>query len=164
MVESGGDFGAKQKLSFLRAALPLLPRHAFHGVRSVKVKGRAWLVSFMLATTALGGSVLNAWAEPASAVVEVEDTGEFARMVITFEDRTLLPPYEASISTSVLRISFPDGIDADIDDVPEQLSDYISIARADPDGAALRFALRQTLNIHSMELVRSCLLIFCRQL
>ncbi|GHB32372.1 hypothetical protein GCM10007094_21470 [Pseudovibrio japonicus] len=151
MVESGGDFGAKQKLSFLRATLPLLPRHAFHGVRSVKVKGKAWLVSFMLATTALGGSVLNAWADPAFAVVEAEDTGEFARMVITFEDRTLLPPFEASISTSVLRISFPDGIDADIDDVPEQLSDYISIARADPDGAALRFALRQTLDIHSME-------------
>jgi tetratricopeptide (TPR) repeat protein len=151
MGDFGGDLKDKQKRSFLRATLPFLPRRALHGARIVRVKGKAWLVSFMLATTALGGSVLSAWAEPASAVLEVEDTGNFARMVITFPDRSLLPPYEASISTSVLRISFPEGIAADVDDVPEALMDYVSIARADPDGAALRFALRQPVNINSME-------------
>ncbi|WP_208990336.1 hypothetical protein [Pseudovibrio brasiliensis] len=151
MRDFGGDNGDRQKRSFLRATLPYLPRRALHGARTVKVKGKAWLVSLMLATTALGSSVLSAWAEPAPAVVEVEDTGTFARMVITFPDRSLLPPYEASISTSVLRISFPEGIEADVDDVPEALMDYISIARTDPDGAALRFALRQPLNINSME-------------
>ncbi|KZL21344.1 hypothetical protein PsAD2_00635 [Pseudovibrio axinellae] len=146
-----GDFGEKQKRSFLRATLPYRLRYVLHWVGLVKVKGKAWLVSSMLATTALGGCDMNAWAEPASAIVEVEDAGSFARIVITFPERSLLPPYEASISTSVLRISFPEGIAANVDKVPDVLADYISIARTDPDGAAMRFALRQPLNISSME-------------
>ncbi|SDR37128.1 hypothetical protein [Pseudovibrio sp. Tun.PSC04-5.I4] len=140
-----GDIGEKQKRSFLRAILPCSLR------RARIVRGKAWLASIMLATTALSGSVLNGWAEPASAIVSAEDAGTYARMVITFPDRNLLPPYEASISTSVLRISFPDGVDAQVDGVPEALANYISVARSDPDGAALRFALRQPLNINSME-------------
>ncbi len=151
MGDFGGDLKDKQMGSFLCATLPGLPRYVLHGARIVRAKGKTWLVSFMLATTALGGSVLSAWGAPDSAFLEVEDTGEFARIVVTFPDRSLLPPYEAFISTSVLRLSFPEGIAANVDDVPEALTDYISIARADPDGAALRFALRQPLNIHSME-------------
>ncbi len=146
-----GDFGDRQKRTFLHATLPCLPRSSAQGLQGVKARGKVWLASLMLATTALVTTSWSVWAEPSPAIIEVEDKGSYARMVIVFPERTLLPPYEASISTSVLRISFPDGITTDVQEVADVLRDYITLARRDPDGAALRFALRQPLDISSME-------------
>ncbi|OKL45294.1 tetratricopeptide repeat protein [Pseudovibrio exalbescens] len=87
--------------------------------------------------------------EPATVTATQEDG--FARLVINFPERTLLPDYDALVTAGVLRIAFPDGIDTNIDEVPALLSDYISVARRDPDGAALRFALKQPVNVNSME-------------
>ncbi|WP_068085665.1 tetratricopeptide repeat protein [Polycladidibacter stylochi] len=85
------------------------------------------------------------------AKIRAQEEQGFARIVLSFTDRTLLPSYEASINSGVLKLAFPKGIDVNVDDVPGALKDYISIARRDPDGTALRFALKQSVTINSME-------------
>ncbi|MEP4033533.1 hypothetical protein [Roseibium polysiphoniae] len=75
----------------------------------------------------------------------------YGRMVLTFSDRTLLPHYDAVVTGGVLRISFEEPIDIDVDDVPLDLGDYITIARRDPDGSAIRFALKGQFKINTLE-------------
>ena len=75
----------------------------------------------------------------------------YGRMVLTFKDRTLLPIYDALITGGVLRISFEEPVDINVDDVPLDLGDYITIARRDPDGSAIRFALKNQFQINTLE-------------
>jgi tetratricopeptide (TPR) repeat protein len=83
--------------------------------------------------------------------LQVQPKEGYGRMVLTFKDRTLLPVYDAVITGGVLRISFEDPIDINVDDVPLDLSDYITIARRDPDGSAIRFALKGQFQINTLE-------------
>lgn len=75
----------------------------------------------------------------------------YGRIVLTFKDRTLLPIYDAVITGGVLRISFEEPIDIKVDDVPLDLGDYVTIARRDPDGSAIRFALKNQFQINTLE-------------
>lgn len=75
----------------------------------------------------------------------------YGRMVLTFKDRTLLPIYDALITGGVLRISFEEPVDIKVDDVPLDLGDYVTIARRDPDGSAIRFALKDQYQINTLE-------------
>ncbi|MDX5594159.1 hypothetical protein [Pseudovibrio sp. SPO723] len=93
----------------------------------------------------------DAFAQGETATITASAEEGFGRIVITFPDRTLLPDYDALVTAGVLRIAFPNGINAAVDEIPAELSDYISVARRDPDGAALRFALKQPVNVNSME-------------
>ncbi|MTI45246.1 hypothetical protein E1178_16690 [Roseibium hamelinense] len=87
--------------------------------------------------------------EPVS--VEAMPEQGYGRIILTFEDRTLLPNYDAVITGGVLRIAFEDPIDINVDDVPLDLGDYITIARRDPDGSAIRFALKNQFQINTLE-------------
>ncbi|WP_297585805.1 hypothetical protein [Roseibium sp.] len=75
----------------------------------------------------------------------------YGRIVLTFKDRTLLPIYDAVITGGVLRISFEEPIDINVDDVPLDLGEYVTIARRDPDGSAIRFALKNQFQINTLE-------------
>jgi tetratricopeptide (TPR) repeat protein len=75
----------------------------------------------------------------------------YGRIVLTFKDRTLLPIYDAVITGGVLRISFEEPIDINVDDVPLDLGKYVTIARRDPDGSAIRFALKNQFQINTLE-------------
>lgn len=75
----------------------------------------------------------------------------YGRMVLTFKDRTLLPIYDALITGGVLRISFEEPVDITVDDVPLDLGEYVTIARRDPDGSAIRFALKDQYQINTLE-------------
>jgi len=83
--------------------------------------------------------------------LEVSQGEGFGRIVLTFKDRTLLPIYDAVITGGVLRISFEEPIDINVDDVPLDLGDYVTIARRDPDGSAIRFALKNQFQINTLE-------------
>lgn len=85
----------------------------------------------------------------ADLVATMEDG--FARLVLTFRDQTLLPEYDAIASNGVLRIRFRDEVVTRVDDVPLKLPGYISIARRDPDGSAIRFALMNNFRVNTME-------------
>lgn len=83
--------------------------------------------------------------------LDVVPQNGYGRLVLTFKDRTLLPIYDAVITGGVLRISFETPIDVNVDDVPLDLGDYITIARRDPDGSAIRFALKDQFQINTLE-------------
>jgi len=83
--------------------------------------------------------------------LNVSEEKGYGRIVLTFKDRTLLPIYDAVITGGVLRISFEDPIDINVDDVPLDLGDYVTIARRDPDGSAIRFALKNQYQINTLE-------------
>ncbi|KZM47682.1 hypothetical protein OA90_24670 [Labrenzia sp. OB1] len=83
--------------------------------------------------------------------VDVSQKDGYGRIVLTFKDRTLLPIYDALITGGVLRISFEEPIDINVDDVPLDLKDYVAIARRDPDGSAIRFALKNQFKINTLE-------------
>ncbi|SON56210.1 putative lipoprotein [Hartmannibacter diazotrophicus] len=96
-------------------------------------------------------SVGAALAAPPKVDVEATQMDGFGRIVLTFNDMELLPAYSVSSSNGVLVIEFQDAVAGDVRDVPIHLSTYIPVARTDPDGHGMRFALMQGIKVHSME-------------
>jgi len=107
-----------------------------------------WLVLALVA----GAGTASAQGLPLEPVeLNVSEEEGYGRIVLTFKDRTLLPIYDAVITGGVLRISFEEPIDINVDDVPLDLGDYVTIARRDPDGSAIRFALKDQYQINTLE-------------
>lgn len=106
-----------------------------------------WLVLAALLSLA----VTRASAETFVADVEAMDMNGYGRLVLTFRDRTLLPSFDARVSSGVLRVSFEDQVEIKVSNVPVALSAYVSVARRDPDGTGIRLALRNDLRINTME-------------
>lgn len=123
--------------------------------------------AFANAVSALGGAVhlrallvlmllivssgMPVRAETLEAALKVSEEAGFARLVLTFKKRNLLPQYDAIVTNNVLKISFPSPIDVDVEYVPVNLPEYVSIARKDPDGSAIRLALTREYRINTME-------------
>lgn len=86
-------------------------------------------------------------------IVDLQAKAEegYGRMILTFKDKTLLPHYDATVTSGVLRIAFEEPIAISVDDIPLQLADYVAIARRDPDGSAIRFALKDKYRINTLE-------------
>ncbi|AXS41205.1 hypothetical protein D1F64_15715 [Breoghania sp. L-A4] len=105
----------------------------------------------MSVTLSLAASRVAAAAEVLPADVEARAEDGFGRIVLTFRDRSLLPSFDARISSGVLRIAFENEVDVKVSDIPLALSDYISVARRDPDGTGIRLALKHDLRINTME-------------
>lgn len=99
----------------------------------------------------VSGLVSDARAEPLQADLRASQQDGYGRLVLTFKDRTLLPEYDALASNGVLRIRFRDEVKANVDSVPIDMPNFISIARRDPDGSALRFALMGDFRVNTME-------------
>jgi hypothetical protein len=94
-------------------------------------------------------------AAPAAAGLAVDVAGSqergYGRIVITFKDRQLLPQYVARSTSGVLVLQFADAVDAKVDRLANDLPGYISVARRDPDGMALRIALQRQIRVNTME-------------
>ena len=118
------------------------------GFASVRLMGLI-LLSVLVMTLSTWTAVQAQSIEPVD--LEVAQSEGYGRIVLTFKDRTLLPIYDAVITGSVLRISFEEPIDVNVDDVPLDLDEYVSIARRDPDGSAIRFALKSQYQINTLE-------------
>ncbi|MBA5779296.1 hypothetical protein H2509_19370 [Stappia sp. F7233] len=118
-------------------------RSAFHSL-IVLLSAALTLVAYPLR-----GDVARAETLKAELVATPENG--YARLVITFPGRSLLPHYDALITNNVLKISFQDPISVKVDNVPLKLPTYVSIARQDPDGSAIRLALTQEYRINTME-------------
>jgi hypothetical protein len=71
----------------------------------------------------------------------------FARLSFRIENR---PDSAAIISNGVLIVQFAEPVDLNVDPVPGILRDYVSAAKRDPDGMALRFALSKKLTANSI--------------
>jgi len=118
-------------------------------VRQAKRFVASMLVGFCVLFTSLQTLATAQTLEPVD--LEVFPQEGYGRIVLTFKDRTLLPIYDAVITGGVLRISFEEPVDIKVDDVPLDLGDYVTIARRDPDGSAIRFALKNQFQINTLE-------------
>lgn len=130
----------------LRAAASAALCGCVRPARTVAGLARAGLVA--LATVA---AAVPLAAEPLDATLAATQEDGYGRLVLTFADRTLLPEYDALASNGVLRIRFQDEVRVDVDTVPIDMPNYISIARRDPDGSAIRFALMADFRVNTME-------------
>ncbi len=100
----------------------------------------AWLVAFAVPALAADRVQLHATAEAG-----------FGRLVLQFPDRLDLPGYRIGFDNNVLSVTFAEPVALPLPDVGAMLGDYLTIGRVDPDGRGVRFGLRTTVNIHSME-------------
>ncbi|MEO1116003.1 MAG: hypothetical protein AAFY05_26915, partial [Pseudomonadota bacterium] len=117
-----------------------------------KICSRVAVLSLAFLTLLLFSLPQAVEAQPLEPVdLQVIPEEGYGRMVLTFKDRTLLPIYDALITGGVLRISFEEPVDIKVDDVPLDLGDYVTIARRDPDGSAIRFALKDQYQINTLE-------------
>ncbi|WP_208999322.1 tetratricopeptide repeat protein [Roseibium sediminis] len=107
------------------------------------------VICLLFVVMVFGGVASAQTPEPVSFQAQPEEG--YGRMVLTFSDRTLLPTFDAVITGGVLRISFEEPVDIKVEDAPLNLPDYVSIARRDPDGSAIRFALKKQYRINTLE-------------
>jgi tetratricopeptide (TPR) repeat protein len=100
--------------------------------------------SLMLLLAALAAPSVAA---PLKTTVAATVNDGYARLVFTaseYIDAT------ASVTGSVLIISFKQPIDVAVERIAEQAPDYIGAARTDPDGKAVRVALAQNVTVNTM--------------
>jgi hypothetical protein len=86
-------------------------------------------------------------AAPLRGTVKVSTEGGYARLMFRFADED-----EAAIQVAngILIISFKKPVSVEVDRIASSAADYISAARLDPDGTAIRIALTRKLTANSM--------------
>lgn len=90
-------------------------------------------------------------AKPLRADVSLSTGGGFGRMIVSFSGINVMPPHRVSTDNGILVITFDEAIAVSIDQVPSALRDYVTIARADPEGRGLRFALARFVHVNTMD-------------
>lgn len=104
-----------------------------------------------LAFLMAAGTIAPAFAEPVKAEAEVRQEKGFGRLVLTFQNRTLIPQYTTKQGNGVVVLEFEDEIDVGVDQVAARLAPYVSVVRRDPEGKALRIALARQVRVNTME-------------
>ncbi|GHA14604.1 hypothetical protein GCM10007989_06630 [Devosia pacifica] len=104
----------------------------------------------MGATTVLLCTIVSAGAQEDVSFSAFSEDG-FARLVLTFEERQSLPDYDLRMENNILSIEFDNPVDVVVPDVGEEIGDYASLARADPDSTGIRVALLRPYRLNSIE-------------
>jgi hypothetical protein len=86
-------------------------------------------------------------ADPIKTDVTASDAGGYARIVFSMSD---YDPATVRQSDNVLIISFREPVDISVEQLATQVPDYLGGARRDPDGMAVRFALKRTVTVNAM--------------
>ena len=108
----------------------------------------AWLfVIFALAAILVLGTLAPAFASISGKVSASKEAG-FGRIVIGFSE---LPKFHEEITSGILVLSFDEPVDVDATSVLETIPDYVGLVRRDPDGRALRFAMKRPFEVNIME-------------
>ncbi|UXN72453.1 hypothetical protein N8D56_14110 [Devosia sp. A8/3-2] len=75
----------------------------------------------------------------------------YGRLILSFPGLDRLPSYKMRIENGVLSIEFGEQVSVILPDVGTTMSDYLSVARVDPDGRGLRMGLRKSFNFNRIE-------------
>ena len=75
-----------------------------------------------------------------------EENG-YARMVLRFDQ---MPQVDTRLSNNILTLTFSEPVTVPVDKLALSMANYVSVARRDPDGKALRFALSRRVTVRSM--------------
>jgi hypothetical protein len=86
-------------------------------------------------------------ADPIKTDVTASDAGGYARIVFSMRD---YDPASVRQSDNVLIISFREPVDVSVEQLATQVPDYVGGARRDPDGMAVRFALKRAVTVNAM--------------
>ncbi len=109
---------------------------------------RSLALSIGLAALSLGlGLSASALAASASLRGEAMPPG-FGRLALSFDEAT---PTRVRVSNGVLVVAFAGPVKVDVGKVVRELPDYIAMARVDPDGRGMRFALTRTYKANLIE-------------
>lgn len=74
----------------------------------------------------------------------------YGRLVLSFQGKSLLPEIETLINNGVFVVKFTKPVAVNVDQVPVDLNGYVSVARRDPDGLGLRFALARGVKVNTI--------------
>ncbi len=110
--------------------------------------GRVALVLASLAAAFAAVVALRpALADPIKADLSASDGGGYARLVFSMSEYDEAHVRQAG---NVLIINFASPLDVSVERLATQLPDYISGARRDPDGKAVRLALKHAVTVNAM--------------
>lgn len=105
----------------------------------------AWALAIFAAAVVLPAGPAHAEITVRSGIFTDEGYG---RLVLTFER---MPTYEVRATAGVIVLVFSEQVAIDINKLPQQMDDYITAARLDPDGMALRLALAGKMTLNTMQ-------------
>lgn len=122
------------------------------GMRAYRHAGPLGVLGFLVATLALVFTFpTSAWAEPQQVETEISSKENHGRIVLNFRGRSLLPTHATQIRNGVFIATFEEPFAIDISRVTTELSDYVAVARRDPDGKGVRFALARGIKVNTIE-------------
>src|SRR6185312_15282273 len=111
--------------------------------------GRVASVFASLAAASLAAlcALRPAFADPIRTDLSASDAGGYARLVFNMGEYDEAHVRQAG---NVLIVSFKSPVDVSVERLATQLPDYIGGARRDPDGKAVRFALKRPVTVNAM--------------
>ncbi|MGH1351948.1 MAG: hypothetical protein ACRBBN_14245 [Methyloligellaceae bacterium] len=127
----------------LQSCFQLTVTHLFTLFQNLKISLIIVLFAATLQITILPVNQTFSQEAAKGRVTAVKGEG-FGRMMFSL-DR--LPKYTYDLAGTILVIKFKERVNVNVGLVPEKLDSYISVARRDPDGLALRFALTGTFRV-----------------
>src|SRR5215470_502062 len=108
----------------------------------------ARLLAFLAALALVLGLVRGpARAEPVKGDITVDTSRGYARIVFRFSDEI---DADVRLANQVLVITFKTKVSVPVERLPLNARDYVSAARSDPDGMAVRMALARKVRINTM--------------
>ncbi len=130
---------------FILAKIPVarLRRRAF-----LLVAGLVFAV-FLALTGAAQAQLAPFGADQLKVVASAQDN--YGRVVLNFPRRTDMPDHTLNWDNGVLVIAFEQPVSAELPDLSEELPDFISAARLDPDGRGLRIGLKREFTVNKTE-------------
>jgi len=85
--------------------------------------------------------------EPVRGTVSVFTDGGYTRLLFRFEEEV---PARVSVAGSIMVISFKKPVQMGVERLSDSARDYISVARRDPDGTAIRIALARKVKVNTI--------------
>jgi tetratricopeptide (TPR) repeat protein len=107
-----------------------------------------WLFIISMLAVIFALTVLSPAFAGISATVKATKEKGFGRIVIGFSD---LPKFKDELASGIFVLSFDQPVDVDLEPVLEAIPEYVGMVRRDPDGRALRFALKRSYQINIMQ-------------
>ena len=121
---------------------------ALPSIMKLRARGRSRALALALVASALlaAGNSARA-ADPVKADVKVFNDSGYARLVFHLDE-----PVDAKVSMSgaIMVITFKKPMDVAVDRLNAGAPDYITAARRDPDGTAIRLALAQKIRVNTI--------------
>ena len=86
-------------------------------------------------------------ADPVKGEATLSAAGGYARLVLKFADDV---ESEVTTAGSILVIRFKQPVDIAVDGLSDAVPDYVTSARRDPDGSAIRLSLARRVTVNTM--------------